>query len=58
MVAEGIPALSVDIANEVKNYTESRSSSFVTWHPLRKEMLISTRFENTRQLYNVKNPPR
>lgn len=54
MIAEDVPPLSVNIANEVKNYTESRSSSFVTWHPVRKEMLISKRFENTSQLHNVK----
>lgn len=56
MIAEEVPLLSVNIVNEVKNYTESRSSSFVAWHPVKKEMLISTRFENTRQFYSVKIP--
>lgn len=56
LVAEGIPALSASIVNETKGYTESRAASFVAWHPLKKEVLISTRFGNSNQLHYVKMP--
>jgi len=56
LVTEGIPAMSASIVNEVKNYTEARGASLVTWHPEKKEMLISTRFANSNQLHYVKMP--
>jgi dipeptidyl aminopeptidase/acylaminoacyl peptidase len=56
LTAKGIPALPLGIAEEVKPYTESRSAGFVSWHPVRKEMLITTRFGNTNQLHQVLQP--
>jgi Tol biopolymer transport system component len=56
LVVEGIPALSTNLMDETKNYTESRSASFASWHPLKKEVLISTRFGNSNQLHYVKMP--
>ncbi len=56
LVIENIPPLSLSYIGEVKNYTESRAASFVSWHPLRNEILISTRFSNTNQLHYVSKP--
>jgi dipeptidyl aminopeptidase/acylaminoacyl peptidase len=56
LVIEGIPTLSASLVNDVKNYTESRGASLVTWHPLKKEIIISTRFANSNQLHYVKMP--
>jgi dipeptidyl aminopeptidase/acylaminoacyl peptidase len=56
LVVEGIPALSNNVVAETKNYTESRGASFAAWHPLKKEVLISTRFGNSNQLHAVKMP--
>lgn len=56
LVVEGIPALSASIAEEVRTYTEGRGASFSDWHPLRREMLISTRFGNSNQLHRVLMP--
>lgn len=56
LVTDGIPTLPTSYMTEVKNYTESRSASFAAWHPLRKEMVISTRFANSNQLHYVKMP--
>lgn len=53
---EGIPAISQTVVSEVKNYTESRGASLAAWHPLKKEMLISTRFANSNQLHSVNMP--
>lgn len=56
LVTDGIPTLPTSYITDVKNYTESRSASFAAWHPLRKEMLIATRFANSNQLHSVKMP--
>lgn len=56
LTVDGIPALPSDLVSEVKNYTEARGASLVSWHPTKKEMLISTRFANSSQLHYVKFP--
>ncbi len=56
LVIRDIPAIPASIAREVKSYSESRSAVFVGWHPIKTEMLISTRFGNVPQLHQVKNP--
>jgi dipeptidyl aminopeptidase/acylaminoacyl peptidase len=56
LVAEGIPPIPASIADEVRRYTESRGAGLADWHPLRREMLISTRFANTSQLHLVRTP--
>lgn len=56
LVIEGIPALPASLADEVKNYNESRSASLADWHPKTKEMIISTRFGNHNQLHYVNMP--
>ncbi len=54
LVVEGIPPLPTSLVGEVRAYTESRGAGLADWHPLRKEMLISTRFGNSNQLHYVK----
>ena len=56
LTADGIPSLPLSLVSEVKNYTEARGASLVSWHPSKKEMLISTRFANSNQLHYVKFP--
>jgi dipeptidyl aminopeptidase/acylaminoacyl peptidase len=56
LVVQNIPPLSANYITDVKNYTEARSASIVDWHPLKKEMLILTRFANSTQLHYVKMP--
>ncbi|MBT1702759.1 S9 family peptidase [Chryseosolibacter indicus] len=56
LVTEGIPALPVTLVSDVKSYTESRGASLVEWHPLKKEMLIGTRFGNSNQIHHVAFP--
>lgn len=56
LITENIPPIPSSLVEEVKNFTEARSASFVDWHPLKKEMLISTRFGNSSQLHYVKFP--
>ena len=54
LVTSGIPPLPASIVSDVSPYTNSRGAFMVNWHPVKKEMLISTRFANTYQLHWVK----
>lgn len=56
IVVEGIPPIPVSIAQSVERYTNFRAASLASWHPKRREMLISTRFADTPQVHLVKFP--
>ncbi|MFL5577620.1 MAG: S9 family peptidase [Gemmatimonadaceae bacterium] len=56
LVAEGIPAIPSELAEETRRYTEFRSASLADWHPVRRELLVSTRFGNTPQIHRVAAP--
>lgn len=56
LVAEGVPPITPELRRDVGRYLEFRSASFQSWHPKRREMLISTRFADTPQLHLVKTP--
>ncbi len=56
LTVEGIPVLPSSLVSEVRSYTESRGAGLSQWHPLRKEMLIGTRFGNSNQFHYVKFP--
>jgi dipeptidyl aminopeptidase/acylaminoacyl peptidase len=56
LVTDGLPELPAEIADAVGRYTEFRSASLASWHPTKREMLISTRFADTNQLHEVRFP--
>lgn len=56
LVAEGIPKIPTSLAEAMGRYTEFRSASLASWHPVRREMLITTRFGDTPQVHLVKFP--
>ncbi|MCA1634844.1 MAG: prolyl oligopeptidase family serine peptidase [Acidobacteria bacterium] len=56
LVVEGVPKIPSTLAEEVRRYTEFRSAGLASWHPTRREMLISTRFGDTAQVHHVKFP--
>ena len=56
LVAEGVPPIPASLADTVGRYTEFRAASFSSWHPTKREMLISTRFGDTTQIHQVKFP--
>ncbi|MFO0919151.1 MAG: S9 family peptidase [Planctomycetaceae bacterium] len=56
LVADGIPEIPLRLVEDVSRYTESRSAQFFDWHPLRREMLIGTRFGNTSQVHRLTVP--
>ncbi len=56
LIVEGVPAIPAALADAVAVYGNSRSASFQSWHPLRREMIINTRFADTSQVHLVKMP--
>ena len=56
LVVDGIPPIPLSLSADVRRYTESRGASFSNWHPVEREILISTRFGNTSQLHRVRTP--
>ena len=56
LVTEGIPSIPATLAETVDRYTQFRSASLSSWHPTKREMLISTRFADTPQVHLVKFP--
>jgi hypothetical protein len=56
LVVDGIPPIPDSLAEAVGRYTEFRSATPQGWHPVRREMLITTRFADTAQVHQVKMP--
>jgi dipeptidyl aminopeptidase/acylaminoacyl peptidase len=56
LVADGLPEIPAEIADAVGRYTEFRSAGFASWHPTKREILISTRFGDTPQVHHVRFP--
>ena len=56
LVVEGVPSVPADLRANVSRYLEFRSAVFNAWHPVRREMLITTRFGDAAQLHHVKMP--
>lgn len=56
LVVDGIPSIPMEIADQVGSYTEFRSAGLSSWHPIRREMLIGTRFGDVPQVHRVKFP--
>lgn len=56
LIVEGIPAIPVALADEAAVYNNFRAASFQSWHPLKREMIISTRFADASQVHLVKAP--
>jgi dipeptidyl aminopeptidase/acylaminoacyl peptidase len=56
LVVEGIPAIPASIAEKAARYTEVRAASMQSWHPKRREMLVTTRFADTNQVHVVRQP--
>ena len=53
---DGIPVVPKSVADEVRKYTESRGALAFDWHPLKRQMLIGTRFANSQQVHEVAIP--
>ncbi|AFZ01133.1 S9 family peptidase [Calothrix sp. PCC 6303] len=56
LVVQGIPPIPTSLVTTIERYTNFRAASLASWHPVRREMLISTRFADTPQIHLVKSP--
>lgn len=56
LVVEGIPPLTAELRGNAARYLEFRAAGFIAWNPVRREMLIATRFADTLQLHSVAQP--
>jgi dipeptidyl aminopeptidase/acylaminoacyl peptidase len=53
---EGIPPIPSPLVAEVGRYTNTRAAEILSWHPVKREMLIVTFLCNTPQVHLVKFP--
>ena len=56
LVADGLPPIPASLVEDVRKYSEARTAVLVDWHPVRREVLISTRFADAAQLHAVAMP--
>src|SRR5712664_2330060 len=56
LVVAGVPAIPASLVETAGRYGSYRSATLSDWNPLRREMLIATRFADTPQLHLVKMP--
>lgn len=56
LVVEGVPHPPLSLVEDADRYTEFRTASMASWHPVKREMLISTRFADTPQIHCVQSP--
>ncbi|MEO5764882.1 MAG: S9 family peptidase, partial [Casimicrobiaceae bacterium] len=51
--AEGIPPIPASLAEQVAPYTEFRPAMAVSWHPVKRELVVARRAGNVTQLHRV-----
>ncbi len=56
LVVENVPPVPAAIAEKANQYGEFRSAGLMDWDPVRREMLIGTRFADVPQIHLVKMP--
>jgi dipeptidyl aminopeptidase/acylaminoacyl peptidase len=56
IVTEHVPEIPAELVRKLNPYQNIRMAGFSSWHPSRREMLISTRFAEVPQVHLVKTP--
>src|SRR4051812_41226026 len=56
LIVDSIPAVPAAVADKASRYTEFRSAGILDWHPVKREMLINTRFADVPQIHRVTMP--
>ncbi len=56
MVLENVPPVRASLAQRIAKYNEFKPTSYASWHPVRREMIVSRRHDNTPQLFRVARP--
>jgi len=55
IINDGVPAIPGTIMDTMKRYTDVKSTSFSSWGPAGKGMLVATRLGNTTQIFRLEN---
>lgn len=56
IVVDGVPPISADIAQGARPYGEFTPHGMLSWHPLRREILVRRRHNDTLQVHRVSEP--
>lgn len=56
LTLDGVPKIPAELADTAGRYASFRGAGLADWHPMRHEMLISTRFGETSQLHLIAMP--
>ena len=56
LLADGVPAIAPELKADAGRYLEFRAAGFNSWHPVKRALLITTRFADTTQLHEVRMP--
>src|SRR5262245_1559663 len=56
LVVDGVPKVPASLAAAVASYTELRPTSFMAWHPTRREMLVSSTVDGVAQIHSLATP--
>lgn len=54
--ADGIAPIPASLMQELSRYGESRGAALLDWHPIKREVLITTRFGDVNHLHRVGMP--
>ena len=58
LTAEGIPPIPQSIADGLARYAQFRQAQLAAWNPAKRQLVITTAFGSTTQLYSVDGPGR
>jgi dipeptidyl aminopeptidase/acylaminoacyl peptidase len=56
LTLEGVPPIPAKVADDLAPYGEFRPHALLSWHPLRREMLVRRRLHETAQVHRVTEP--
>src|SRR6266480_1355383 len=56
LAVEGVPPVSLSVVEGAQRYSNFRAADLASWNPVRREMLITTRFADSYQIHYVKMP--
>jgi dipeptidyl aminopeptidase/acylaminoacyl peptidase len=56
LVVDGVPPFPAELKTDVGRYLDFRGAVLDSWHPVRREVLIATRFADAAQLHEVRMP--
>jgi len=56
LVLENLPPVPASVADRANQYGEFRGANLQDWDPVKREMLIATRFADVQQIHRVKMP--